>query len=50
MNDQPLPIDSQLRDQLARRAAGRTPDDLLAEVLTAVNSAAACRTISWQRS
>jgi hypothetical protein len=43
MNGQPTPIDSQLRDQLARRAAGRTPDDLLAEVLAAVDSAPATR-------
>lgn len=39
MNDQPAPIDSDLREQLARRAAGRLPDGLLDGVLTALDSA-----------
>jgi hypothetical protein len=50
MNDAPLPTDPQLGAQLARRAVGRVPDDLLAEVLTAVDSAPQTRTDSrWSR-
>jgi hypothetical protein len=43
MNGQLPPIDSEIRDQLARRSAGRMPESLLADVLTAVDSAPARR-------
>ncbi len=43
MNDQPLPIDSALREQLARRSAGRLPEGLLAGVSAALDAAAAPR-------
>lgn len=43
MNGQLPPIDSAIRDQLARRSAGRMPEGLLADVLTAVDSAPARR-------
>jgi hypothetical protein len=37
MNDQLHPIDSELREQLARRAAGRVPDGLIAGVHAALD-------------
>ena len=50
MNDQLPPIDPEVSAQLARRAGGRVPDDLLAEVLTAVNSAPGTRPgTRWSR-
>jgi hypothetical protein len=50
MNAQLPPIDSGLREQLARRAAGRVPDGLLDGVLTALDSAVAPRAIPrWPR-
>lgn len=44
MNGQLPPIDPELRLQLTRRSAGRVPDGLLTEVLTAVDSAPMART------
>ena len=37
MNNQLPPIDSEIREQLTRRSAGRLPDGLLAEVSTALD-------------
>ena len=50
MNGQLPPIDSEIREQLARRSAGRMPEGLLADVLTAVDSAPAPRAgARWPR-
>jgi hypothetical protein len=50
MNGQPTPIDSDLREQLARRAAGRLPDGLLADVSAALDTAPVPAAIArWPR-
>ena len=50
MNGQLPPIDSEIREQLARRSAGRMPDGLLAEVLTALDAAPATKAgARWPR-
>jgi hypothetical protein len=41
MNEQPSPIDSRIRAQLARRAAGRMPEDLERRVYEALDGAGA---------
>ena len=47
MNEQLPPIDSDLREHLARRSAGRLPGELAAEVFTALDSAPIRRPI-WR--
>jgi hypothetical protein len=50
MNGQLPPIDSDLREQLARRSAGRLPDGLLAEVSTALDAVPATKARArWSR-
>ena len=49
MNAQLPPIDSEIRDQLARRSAGRLPEGLLTEVTTALDEVAAPRPrLGWR--
>jgi hypothetical protein len=47
MNEQLPPIDSDLREQLARRSAGRLPEGLASEVFAALDSAPPMRPI-WR--
>ena len=50
MNENTPPIDAAIRDQLARRSAGRLPEGLLTEVTTALDMAPAPRAASgWPR-